>query len=700
MRPRRVSGLLRVCGWVAGLLAAGTALAAMAPVNRRALVTRHNIELSASAPVQVGNGEIAFTADITGLQTFEPACILSQWGWYSAPPPAGRAPEAFEWTPMPTQGRSVPYPAGSDDALSRWLYANPRRLNLGRLAMRLTRRDGAPAVLTDLKTPRQQLNLWSGLLTSRFDFEGQFVQVETCVHPTRDIVAVRIRSPLLGLGQLEAELGFPAPDLKEFGGYGVWDKPASHETRLLRRGARADFLRILDGTTYGTSLVWNETAKLIEHGPHIWRLKAAPETGTLEFVCAFTPQPDPAELPSFASVRISCQDHWPRFWKSGGAIDLSGSKDPRWRELERRLVLSQYLMAVNEAGSLPPQESGLVNNGWNGKFHYEMYWWHGAHYALWDRWPLLDRSLGVYQRGLSAARETARRQGYPGARWPKCSGPVPRESPHPIHALLLWQQPHPLFFAELDYRAHPTSETLEKWRDVVFATADFMAARTTLDPAAGIFNLDPPMYVMSENTPPQTTRNPAFELAYWRYGLGVAAAWRERLRLAPNDRWDEVRSRLAPLPRHEGAYVLYEGVTNMWQNWNFEHPSLAGLYGWLPGEGVDLGLQRATFKKIKESWQFDRAWGWDFPMLAMGAARLGDPAAAVEFLLHPAAGFQFNVAGLATGGPFPYFPSNGGLLYAAAMMAAGWDGAPRHNAPGFPADGRWIVQWDGLKPAP
>ena len=51
---------------------------------------------------------------------------------------------------------------------------------------------------------------------------------------------------------------------------------------------------------------------------------------------------------------------------------------------------------------------------------------------------------------------------------------------------------------------------------------------------------------------------------------------------------------------------------------------------------------------------------------------------------------------MATGGPFPYFPSNGGLLYAIAMMAAGWDGAPVKHAPGFPADGRWVVRWENL----
>ena len=53
------------------------------------------------------------------------------------------------------------------------------------------------------------------------------------------------------------------------------------------------------------------------------------------------------------------------------------------------------LMAVNEAGSLPPQESGLVNNGWNGKFHMEMYWWHAAHYALWAPDPRIFYDVNV-----------------------------------------------------------------------------------------------------------------------------------------------------------------------------------------------------------------------------------------------------------------------------------------------------------------
>jgi hypothetical protein len=49
----------------------------------------------------------------------------------------------------------------------------------------------------------------------------------------------------------------------------------------------------------------------------------------------------------------------------------------------------------------------------------------------------------------------------------------------------------------------------------------------------------------------------------------------------------------------------------------------------------------------------------------------------------------------------PLSVGNGGVLYAMAMMAVGWDGAPEGNrAPGFPDDGNWVVKWEGLEKAP
>ena len=80
----------------------------------------------------------------------------------------------------------------------------------------------------------------------------------------------------------------------------------------------------------------------------------------------------------------------------------------------------------------------------------------------------------------------------------------------------------------------------------------------------------------------------------------------------------------------------------------------------------------------------------------MAAARIGQPQIAVDALLKESNQNGYPVDGINNGW---YLPGNGGLLYAVAMMAAGWEGGPKTPAPGFPQDGRWQVRHEGLHPA-
>ena len=138
----------------------------------------------------------------------------------------------------------------------------------------------------------------------------------------------------------------------------------------------------------------------------------------------------------------------------------------------------------------------------------------------------------------------------------------------------------------------------------------------------------------------------------------------------------------------------------MWTRYNYEHPALIGTYGMLPGDGVDVEILGNTFTKILSTWNFEKTWGWDFPMLAMTAARLNRPEDAIDFLLHE--NFSFDQHGLAYSmkGPYPYFPANGGLLTAVAMMAGGWYGAEQTNSPGFPENGKWKVRYEKFNKMP
>ena len=117
-------------------------------------------------------------------------------------------------------------------------------------------------------------------------------------------------------------------------------------------------------------------------------------------------------------------------------------------------------------------------------------------------------------------------------------------------------------------------------------------------------------------------------------------------------------------------------------------------------EDVDAETAHRTVLRVWETWDWKVVWGWDFPWMAMAAARVGEPKIAVDALLHGSERNRYDVRGVNTGGPCPYLPGNGGVLYAVAMMAAGWDGAPDRPAPGFPGDGSWVVRWEGLKKAP
>lgn len=677
-------------------------------IDRKAVVTRHNLVLKDphfAGPTQVGNGDFAYGFDITGMQTFsDQFTTMSQWSWHSTIVPKGTSVQLFKKTPVETHGRMVAYdlPNPQQPALTQWLARNPHRFNLGRIGLVLKKKDGSLATIKDLVNPSQYLNLWNGIAESTFSIEGEKVKVITICDGQKDILGFSIQSALIRQHRLTVFVQFPYASLDYFSNGSDYTKPFLHQTTLSILGKNSVvFNRRLDSTTYQVACQWTGGGKIKEIATHHFMLIPAGNENSVAYTFAFSASKISSPLPDFSSIRSSSIKHWAAFWNSGGAIDLSGSKDPRWFELERRIVLSEYIMAINAAGNYPPAETGLVNNSWYGRFHYEMYWWHAAHYALWDRWPLLYKSLHFYKDNLKAAELRAEQQGYQGARWPKCTGPNGVEWPYPTHAWLVWQQPHPIFFADLDYRAHPTVATLKKWNDIVQQTANFLASYAYLDTARNQYVLGPPIKAVPENNDPLSTQDPAFELEYWRYGLITAQNWRKNQDLTPNPKWADVLKRLAPIPLEHGLYVQWEGIDSMWTKYNYEHPAMAGIFGVLPGYGIDTLTMQKTYAKIRKAWDFDKVWGWDFPMMAMDAARLGYPGQAVDWLLSDSSRFSFDVHGFVGGGnPYPYIPSNGGLLYAVAMMTAGWDGDKNAAQPGFPKDGSWVVKWEDLKKAP
>ena len=702
-----------------GLTLVGTATVFAAPIDRHALVTRHDVVLTnfdAANPLSVGNGQFCFTVDATGLQTFPeafdhttPLGTLSDWGWHTFPNPDGWSMDKFEYKKFPDlNGRLVPYddvPHNQQTPEIKWLRANPHRLHLGQIGFVLKHADGSPAQTNDLTDIRQTLDLWNGEIISHFKFDGQPVDVETVCEPGFDTVAVRVKSPLVKSGQLAMQIHFP---------YGTgetvtadWDHPDAHKTTFSQDKINiAHFDRKLDNDHYRVTAEWSASASITNTAKHQFTIFPGNKSEELELVCDFqaTDYFNFGTLPDFTQAKLDAQHHWNDFWRTGGAIDLSGSKDPRWFELERRVVLSQYLTAIQDAGKNPPQETGLTYNTWEGKFHLEMHWWHEAHFALWDRLPLLERSLGYYQKILPKAEALAQKQGYAGARWPKMTDPSGNDSPSPVGPFLVWQEPHPIFYAELCWRQHQDKATLEKYRDIVFQTADFMASYATWDTNTSRYVLGPVLQSAQEIFPKDKTFNPTFELTYWRWGLETAQLWRTRLGLPREKKWDDVLNGLAKPLVVDGKYAFTETTPDCYTNpkWNADHPAVVGALAFVPGTGVDAETMRHTLDWIWTNWNWPDTWGWDYPMLAMTAARLGEPERAIDALLldTPKNHYGLNGHVYQRPGLTIYLPANGGLLYATALMAGGWDGAPKRNAPGFPDNGQWSVRWENLSTAP
>ncbi len=675
------------------------------PIDREALVARNNpqvVRLDSLASLSVGNGEFAVTVDATGLQSFPelyskgvPLGTQSQWGWHSFANPEKLTHDETLRDYDFGRGRTEPYSVqfnepGRPKRAADWYRVNPHRLHLGTIGFEgLT-----PGQVEEVV---QTLDLWQGRIDSRFTVDGRSVEVTTVCHPERDMLAADIRTA----AALPVVIRFAYPTGGHCDDACDWTRDEAHKSELVEQGdGHALIRRTLDATTYYVDLHFSG-AVLAQTGRNRFVLTPDSEHYTLR--AEFCAEPPVLPAPDTEAVIAAAADYWRSYWSDGAAVDFSRCKDPRAAELERRVVLSQYLLGIQCAGSYPPQETGLTYNSWFGKFHLEMIWWHQAQFALWGREELLARTLKWYPSVEPVAREIARRQGFEGIRWMKMTDPSGTEAPSKVGSFLIWQQPHYIYLAELVYRADPSPQTLETYYDLVQKTAQFMASFAEYD---GMGN----RYVLRGAIPAQETLraaetvNPPFELSYWHFALSTAQKWRERMGEGRNLQWDELIDKLSPLAAKEGLYLAAETAEDTYKDIRFtsDHMAVLGALGILPKcPLVRDDLMHNTFDWIYDNWNWGRTWGWDYPMTAMNAVRLGEPEKALDALLmdkrtntYLVNGHNYQDTRLRC-----YLPGNGGLLTAVALMCAGWDGCTVEN-PGFPKDGRWDVRWEGLKPMP
>lgn len=684
-------------------------------INREEVFKRHEVhinEVDTLNSLSLGNGKFAMTMDVTGLQTFPefykkgiPLGTQSEWGWHSFPTSKKYTIEQT-LAPIKSHGREVLYakqwPAGSAEAeATNYIRQNPHRIHLANIGWQIIKKDGTTAMPSDIKAINQRLDMWSGELISEFEVEGEKVRVITLVDQNNDLVAVKVNSPLLKAGRLKLQIKFPYPTNK------FEDEAAFYDTNEPKRlsfsmqnTSNLTLTRKLDDLNYSIQINSENVAidpVLGEYGYVI-----APKTKSEEwaFSCDFRKGTKGATNQSFETIRNNTKAYYKNFWNTGAMLDFGKTKDPSAHEIERRMVLSLYLTKINCGGDSPPQETGLTYNSWYGKPHMEMIWWHGVHFALWGRPQILEKQISWYFRAEEGAKKIAQRQGFAGLRWQKMTDNEGQETPSSVGSYLIWQQPHLIYFVDLLYNENSDKKVLEKYQSLVEKAADFMADFAYFDPKLKRYILGPGVIAAQERFDPKVTFNPTYELAYWRWALEKAQDFRQILGKIRNQKWDEVLNNLSVLPVKEDIYFGAESATDSYTNPYLmtDHPSVLGAYGMLPAtKGLNPKIMQNTFDLIWKSWHWNDTWGWDFPLVALTAARLKNPEKAIEALLMP---IRTNTY-LKNGHNYQderlrlYLPGNGGFLTALAMLSAGSKDQP---TPMFPK--AWTVKMEGMKVMP
>lgn len=705
------------------LLLSAPALQAAEPIDRAAVVARHavrNTGINPESALTLGNGDFAVTVDVTGLQGLEriyydnglPLETRNTWSWHSFPNP-GNLRFEDTLTAVPFFGRQILYPTQQNTPAGRYFRENPQPMPLGQFAFTL---HGEPLRTEDIAGVDQTLDLWTGIVTSRLLVRGQPLEVTTAVHGTAAVLAVQARSPLIASGELQVRLRFPYAYRSSIAHKPpfIWEQPDRHHSTLTQVApGHARIAREADGTRYDTELRWTTPAEFASAStpqlasPHDYRLRAT-RGDRIAFTAAFADAEHPAPAETVDSTLASSRQAWRDYWTAGGMVDLSPSTDPRAPEIERRAIQSLYLMRVNYAGSFPPAESGLQHLSWFGKHNSEVYVFHAAQFYQWGHVELLEKGLAWYLKQLPKGIAQAKAEGFDGVRWPKMSGLDGRPTPGGINPYIIWNQPNPIYLAELVYRAKPTEETLRRYGDLVAESAKFLASFARRDSDTGVYHLGPPLKNVSESTSVELVRDPTFELAFWHYGLQVAQQWRQRQGVAPDPLWADVIDHLAPLPQQDGKYLEIDGIRDLFGPGKRGAPSSMLLaLGYLPATSkVDIETVRRTFHAVHEQRGADGGWvSWQMGQGALTAARLGEPERAVAILANTAPAARFMPSGYSRRprdpeGAVAYLPTNSAYLMALGLMAGGWDGAPAGPAPGFPKDGAWTVRAEGLWPLP
>ena len=177
----------------------------------------------------------------------------------------------------------------------------------------------------------------------------------------------------------------------------------------------------------------------------------------------------------------------------------------------------------------------------------------------------------------------------------KMPAPDGVESPSGVGRVLVWQQPHPVYLAEIVYRAHKNRATLDRDQEIVFRTAAYMATFLAYDLQRRQFSLARALPPPMKGTP----NTPTISIPAWNSATG-AGHWKPPKREASGLAWNASRmgesfERPPTPPIRNGIYVAVELPEETGPAW-----MARGLWG-LPGNGIDRDAMRRTLESAAGS---------------------------------------------------------------------------------------------------
>jgi len=232
-----------------------------APIDRYALVTRHNVELSRldpESPLTVGNRRVRLhggrdrPADVCrAVREDHSARHAVAVGLAHVSESAAVAHRPVRIAEFDSHGRKAGYAdiPGERTPEIEWLRANPHRPAPGPRWVQADARRWLRAQPGDISDVRQTLDLWNGIITSRFRVDGETRRGGDCM-PSDDGRSERPRHVAAGRNGTPGDRDpLPVRDGSD-DGRRLDEAGRAHDGAHSTADGEARFARTLDGDTY------------------------------------------------------------------------------------------------------------------------------------------------------------------------------------------------------------------------------------------------------------------------------------------------------------------------------------------------------------------------------------------------------------------------------------------------------------------